>query len=163
VQTLPKILTTAALCAAVALAPAAGADTDVDRQRTLFMSALERAELGDWSAVVDLSSRDRALLEAYVLWPDLEAAFLRASIASAPAERVERFLATYGALKPARELRYRYALDLAQRGLRDGDVIVAVNRTAVSSISDLIREASNEEILFLLVIRGDRQLMLQIR
>jgi S1-C subfamily serine protease len=51
----------------------------------------------------------------------------------------------------------------AQRGLRDGDVIVAVNRTAVSSISDLIREASNEEILFLLVIRGDRQLMLQIR
>lgn len=51
----------------------------------------------------------------------------------------------------------------AQRGLRAGDVIVAVNRTAVSSISDLIREGSNEDILFLLVIRGDRQLMLQIR
>ncbi len=51
----------------------------------------------------------------------------------------------------------------AQRGLREGDVIVAVNRTAVGSISDLINEASDEEILFLLVVRGDRQLMLQIR
>jgi serine protease Do/serine protease DegQ len=51
----------------------------------------------------------------------------------------------------------------AQRGLREGDVIVAVNRTVVGSIADLIREASNEEILFLLVDRGDRRLMLQIR
>jgi serine protease Do/serine protease DegQ len=51
----------------------------------------------------------------------------------------------------------------AQRGLREGDVIVAVNRTGVGSIADLIREASNEEILFLLVDRGDRRLMLQIR
>jgi hypothetical protein len=47
--------------------------------------------------------------------------------------------------------------------LREGDVIVAVNRTGVGSIADLIREASNEEILFLLVDRGDRRLMLQIR
>ncbi len=51
----------------------------------------------------------------------------------------------------------------AQRGLREGDLIVAVNRSAVGSISDLIREASDQEILFLLVVRGDRQLMLQIR
>lgn len=51
----------------------------------------------------------------------------------------------------------------AQRGLREGDLIVAVNRAAVGSIADLIREADNENILFLLVIRGDRQLMLQIR
>ncbi len=51
----------------------------------------------------------------------------------------------------------------AQRGLREGDVIVAVNRTGTGSIADLIREASNEEILFLLVDRGDRRLMLQIR
>jgi soluble lytic murein transglycosylase len=116
VQTLHKILTTAALCAAVALAPAAGAATDRDRQRTLYKSVFERAELGDWSGVLSLSSRDRELLEAYVLWPDLEAAWLRATLASAPAKRVERFLATYGALKPARELRYRYALELAQRG-----------------------------------------------
>ena len=51
----------------------------------------------------------------------------------------------------------------AQRGLRDGDIIVAVNRVGVSSISDLIREASDQDILFLLVDRGDRRLMLQIR
>ena len=51
----------------------------------------------------------------------------------------------------------------AQRGLREGDIIVAVNRTGTGSIADLIREASNEEILFLLVDRGDRRLMLQIR
>jgi soluble lytic murein transglycosylase len=82
----------------------------------LFKSEFARAELGDWSGVLSLSSRDRELLEAYVLWPDLEAAWLRATLASAPAKRVERFLATYGALKPARELRYRYALELAQRG-----------------------------------------------
>lgn len=51
----------------------------------------------------------------------------------------------------------------AQRGLRDGDIIVAVNRNAVNSMSDLIEVASDEQILFLLVVRGDRQLMLQIR
>ncbi len=51
----------------------------------------------------------------------------------------------------------------AQRGLREGDVIVAVNRTAVRSVADLIGIASNSEILFLLVQRGERQLMLQIR
>ncbi len=51
----------------------------------------------------------------------------------------------------------------AQRGLREGDVIVAVNRTAVRTVADLIGIASNSEILFLLVQRGERQLMLQIR
>jgi soluble lytic murein transglycosylase len=115
-RTIRRVLTTAAFFAAVAFAPAAGAAADLDRQRTLFRSALERAELGDWSGVRGLPTRDRALLESYVLWPDLEAAWLRATIASAPAEQVERFLATYGALKPARELRYRYALELARRG-----------------------------------------------
>ena len=51
----------------------------------------------------------------------------------------------------------------AQRGLRSGDVVVAVNRAPVRNIADLIRIASENEILFLLVQRGDRQLMLQIR
>ena len=51
----------------------------------------------------------------------------------------------------------------AQRGLRDGDIIVAVNRLAVRTIADLIRIASENDILFLLVQRGERQLMLQIR
>ena len=51
----------------------------------------------------------------------------------------------------------------AQRGLRAGDIIVAVNRQPVRSIADLIATASENPILFLSIIRGDRPLMLQIR
>jgi Do/DeqQ family serine protease len=51
----------------------------------------------------------------------------------------------------------------AQRGLRAGDVITAVNRVLVRNLSDLQTVASSNRILFLLVQRGDRSLMLQIR
>jgi serine protease Do/serine protease DegQ len=51
----------------------------------------------------------------------------------------------------------------AQRGLRAGDVITAVNRSLVRSLEDLVAIAENNRILFLLVQRGDRSLMLQIR
>ena len=51
----------------------------------------------------------------------------------------------------------------AQRGLRVGDVITNVNRRRVQSIGELIDVASENQILFLTVQRGDRQLMLQIR
>ncbi len=51
----------------------------------------------------------------------------------------------------------------AQRGLRERDIIVAVNRRAVNSMANLIDAASDQQILFLLVDRGDRRLMLQIR
>ena len=51
----------------------------------------------------------------------------------------------------------------AQRGLRAGDVITAVNRVLVRNLGDLQTIASNNRILFLLVQRGDRSLMLQIR
>jgi len=51
----------------------------------------------------------------------------------------------------------------AQRGLRAGDVITAVNRRAVRDIDDLTAIAQNNRILFLLVQRGDRSIMLQIR
>ena len=51
----------------------------------------------------------------------------------------------------------------AQRGLRSGDVITAVNRRLVRNLNDLQTVASNSRILFLLVQRGDRSLMLQIR
>jgi len=51
----------------------------------------------------------------------------------------------------------------AQRGLREGDVILAVNRQRVQSIGELIAAASENQILFLTVQRGNRQLMLQIR
>jgi len=51
----------------------------------------------------------------------------------------------------------------AQRGLRAGDIITAVNRNVVRSLEDLAAIAENNRILFLLVQRGDRSLMLQIR
>jgi Do/DeqQ family serine protease len=51
----------------------------------------------------------------------------------------------------------------AQRGLRSGDVITAVNRVLVRNLRDLAAIAEDNRILFLLVQRGDRSLMLQIR
>ncbi len=51
----------------------------------------------------------------------------------------------------------------AQRDLRAGDVITAVNRVLVRNLADLRSIATNNRILFLLVRRGDRSLMLQIR
>jgi serine protease Do/serine protease DegQ len=51
----------------------------------------------------------------------------------------------------------------AQRGLRAGDVITAVNRRAVRNLQQFQEIAADNRILFLLVQRGDRSLMLQIR
>ncbi|MDH3613656.1 MAG: DegQ family serine endoprotease [Gammaproteobacteria bacterium] len=51
----------------------------------------------------------------------------------------------------------------AQRGLRAGDVITAVNRRAVRNLQQLTEIASANRILFLLVQRGNRAIMLQIR
>lgn len=51
----------------------------------------------------------------------------------------------------------------AQRGLRSGDVITAVNRRAVRNLQQLTEIARANRILFLLVQRGDRSIMLQIR
>jgi Do/DeqQ family serine protease len=51
----------------------------------------------------------------------------------------------------------------AQRDLRAGDVITAVNRTLVRNLRDLETVAGDNRILFLLVKRGERSLMLQIR
>ncbi len=51
----------------------------------------------------------------------------------------------------------------AQRGLRPGDVIIAVNRVGVGNLEQLQEVAGRNQILFLLVRRDDRQLMLQIR
>jgi serine protease Do/serine protease DegQ len=51
----------------------------------------------------------------------------------------------------------------AQRNLRAGDVILAVNRRPVHSLQQLAEIASSDAILFLSVQRGDRSLLLQIR
>lgn len=54
------------------------------------------------------------MLGDYVLWPDLRAAFLRATLSGNRDDgEVRQFLDQYGTLKPARELRYRYSLQLA--------------------------------------------------
>ena len=51
----------------------------------------------------------------------------------------------------------------AQRGLRDGDIITQVNRRPVQNLQQLSAIASENRILFLMVQRGDRSLMVQIR
>jgi len=51
----------------------------------------------------------------------------------------------------------------AQRDLRAGDIIVQANRRNVQDLNQLREVAAGSRILFLLVRRGDRQLMLQIR
>jgi Do/DeqQ family serine protease len=51
----------------------------------------------------------------------------------------------------------------AQRGLRSGDLITAVNRRLIKNLRELQSVVQGNRILFLLVRRGDRQLMIQIR
>lgn len=50
-----------------------------------------------------------------------------------------------------------------QRGLQAGDIITAANRRAVSDLDDLAAIAAVSSRLFLLVQRGDRAILLQIR
>ncbi len=88
--------------------------TQVEQQRELFRKVFASVERGNWTAVDDLSQLDRQLLEQYVLWPDLRATWLRANIDSASATEINSFIEHYGTLKPARELRYRYALKLVR-------------------------------------------------
>lgn len=99
--------------AALVTAPALA--NDLEKQRALFKRVYETVERGDWSPVDGLPAADRRLLENYVLWPDLRASWLRANLARVPADDIEAFLDQYGTLKPARELRYRYALSLAEK------------------------------------------------
>ena len=93
---------------------------DIDRQRTLFLEVYETVERGDWSPVDQLGDDQRRLLERYVLWPDLRAAWLRANLKKIDAAPVEAFLTRYGSLRPGRELRYRRALHLARTGDLEG-------------------------------------------
>jgi len=87
---------------------------EIDDQRDLFRQVRASVERGDWSAVETLDAADQELLQRYVLWPDLRAAFLRATISMANHADITAFLDQYDELKPARELRYRYALHLAE-------------------------------------------------
>jgi soluble lytic murein transglycosylase len=84
----------------------------LDDRRAAFRAAYPAAERGDWQPAAERQS----LLEDYVLWPDLKAAWLRAKLDSVDASEVRAFLDRYGDLQPARELRYRFALHLAADG-----------------------------------------------
>jgi soluble lytic murein transglycosylase len=88
----------------------------IEQQRSAFRTVLVEVERGTWQPVQQYEE----LLKAYVLWPDLRATYLRASLRNADHGEIDAFLNQYGVLKPARELRYRYALHLAAEGRMSG-------------------------------------------
>ena len=57
--------------------------SELDEQRELFRQLYADAELGRWDAVDALSAGEREQLQTYILWPDLRAAWLRATIRKA--------------------------------------------------------------------------------
>ncbi|MDX1403259.1 MAG: transglycosylase SLT domain-containing protein [Woeseiaceae bacterium] len=81
-------------------------------QRAAFQDVYAEVERGNWQPV----ARYQRLLDDYILWPDLRAAYLRAQLATIDHAEVTEFLDRYGQLKPARELRYVFALHLAEEG-----------------------------------------------
>ena len=78
-------------------------------QRQAFRDVYPAAERGDWTPV----AAHESLLRDYVLWPDLRAAYLRRRLGKNENAEILAFLEQYGSLKPARDLRYRLALQLA--------------------------------------------------
>jgi len=104
---------------AIALVAVGVQATEIDSQRELFKRVYVEVERGNWRAVSELSADDQAQLQQYPLWPDLRATYLRATIENADHAEIEEFLGLHGALKPARELRYRYVLHLAAAGRLD--------------------------------------------
>jgi soluble lytic murein transglycosylase len=108
----------AALCCFALLAPAVSS-ADIERQRELFLDVYESVERGNWGVVAALPDDEQQDLQDYPLWPDLRAAWFRANLSKASHEDIDDFLDRYSVLKPARELRYRYALHLAKSGHLD--------------------------------------------
>jgi len=84
----------------------------LEKQRRVFREVYPQAELGNWRPA---ASND-ALLQQYVLWPELRSAWLRTRVRNNDFTQVDVFLDRYGTLKPARELRYHYALSLGRSG-----------------------------------------------
>jgi soluble lytic murein transglycosylase len=106
----------AAVLFVCALAGASAGAADIEQQRALFKQVFETVERGDWSPVDALTAAERELLAQYVLWPDLRAAWLRANLTKVDVTEIDAFLDEYGTLRPARQLRYRFALQLARKG-----------------------------------------------
>lgn len=104
------------LAAAVLCIAGATQGSEIEQQRDLFKSLYAEVERGNWSVVTALSPAEQDRLQRYPLWPDLRATYLRATMKNAEHAEIEAFLDEYGTLKPARDLRYRYALHLAAAG-----------------------------------------------
>ncbi len=85
-------------------------DQRLEQQRSIFRTIYPDVELGNWQTAVQYEE----LLRDYVLWPDLRAAYLRTRLNETDTSEVQDFLVEYGTLKPARELRYRFVLQLAR-------------------------------------------------
>jgi soluble lytic murein transglycosylase len=100
------------------------AEPALETQRELFRQVYADVERGNWDGVDALSVTDREQLQGYILWPDLRAAWFRANIRKVQRDEIEAFLQRTGTLKPARELRYRYALHLATSGRLDDYLVV---------------------------------------
>jgi len=81
----------------------------MDIQRQVFRDIYAAVERGDWAP----AEANQSLLSDYVLWPDLRAAYLRTRLNKGDDADIRAFLDQYGTLKPARELRYRFARQLA--------------------------------------------------
>ncbi|MEO1246109.1 MAG: transglycosylase SLT domain-containing protein [Pseudomonadota bacterium] len=111
-------LVTLPMQVALAAGAAEHSDAGTSLARELFTQVYDEVERGNWSAVTQLPKADQQRLRSYILWPDLKAAQLRAELAGGaiPARAVEAFLDLHGALRPGRDLRYRYALSLARSG-----------------------------------------------
>ncbi len=92
-------------------APAVEPD-DIEAKRAAFRAAHAEVERGNWQPVL----QHEQLLRDYVLWPDLRATYFRVRLQNADHTQVRSFLDRYGMLKPARELRYLFALHLADAG-----------------------------------------------
>ncbi len=104
------------LAAAVLCLAGISQGAQIEQQRALFKQVYAQVERGQWSAVTNLSAAEQDSLSDYPLWPDLRATYLRATMKNADHAEIEAYLDEYGILKPARDLRYRYALHLAAVG-----------------------------------------------
>ena len=120
--------------------------SDIEKQRELFNQVFATVERGDWDVVDDLIVTDRLLLQQYVLWPDLRATWLRVNIKKTPAADVDSFLREYGALRPARELRYRHALNLANIGNLAGYLRIYEQYYQIQKIVKVLRSTQTFSI-----------------
>jgi len=84
----------------------------IEKKRAAFRAVHAEVERGNWQPVL----QHEQMLRNYVLWPDLQASYFRARLQNAEHAKVAAFLDRYGTLKPARELRYQFALHLADAG-----------------------------------------------